>query len=93
MTAALFPKSIAVTSVPVRKTTPYLACSSARERHSSFEASVTSALLSFVLVDHGVSTITPEMTSDMLPVDWCVVFFGEDSDHTVVAVLRNNPAQ
>lgn len=54
-TTSFVPSSIPVTSTPVRKSTPYLALSSTADRHSSFEASVTRALLSLVLHEQLVS--------------------------------------
>ena len=47
-TTVLFAWSIEVTSVPVRRTTPYFFLSSSALRHSSLDGSVTRALLSFV---------------------------------------------
>ena len=94
MTTSLVPNSTPVTSTPWRKLTPYFARSSAVDRHSSFDASVTRALLSFVLQGGNTRSkcrVQSVRKQRNWPVNWAVWLLGQDSDGALVSVLFREP--
>ena len=81
-------KSTPETSVPVRRLIPYLDRSSAAGRHSSFDGSVTRALLNLVL--HSLTLNQPtehRPTEEAVPVNWRILLFRQNSYGALVSML------
>ena len=85
VTTDLASRSTDVTSVLVRIVVPYFVKISEADRNSNLEASVTSALLSFVL--NGVGAVKFRLENYDLPINGGVRFLSQHSNRPVESVL------
>ena len=85
VTTDLASRSTDVTSVLVRIVVPYFVRISEADRNSNLEASVTSALLSFVL--HCVGAVKFRLENYDLPINGSVRFLSQHSNRPVESVL------